>query len=50
MLALRRNLGRVDRTIRVVIGFGLIALVFVGPKVWWGWLGLLLVASGFFGY
>jgi hypothetical protein len=34
----------------MAIGLGLVALVFVGPKVWWGWFGLLVVASGFFGY
>ena len=50
MPTLRRNLGWVDRTIRLAIGLGLVALVFVGPETWWGWLGLLVAASGFFGY
>jgi hypothetical protein len=31
--------------LRLVIGVILIALVFVGPKTPWGWLGLILVAT-----
>ena len=50
MLVVRRNLGWVARTIYIVVGLGLVALVFVGPKTWWGWLGLAVVAEGFVGY
>lgn len=42
-----RNVGTLDRALRVVVGLGLLALVFVGPKTLWGLIGLvpLLTAS-----
>jgi len=40
------NLATWDRVIRVVLGLALIALVFVGPKTQWGWIGAILVATG----
>ena len=43
---LKRNVGGIDRILRIVIGLVLIALVFVGPKTAWGWLGLLPLATG----
>jgi phosphatidylglycerophosphate synthase len=39
-----------DRVVRVVVGLIMIALVFWGPQTAWGWLGLILVATGFVGY
>ena len=36
-----RNIGAADRTIRVVTGIVFIALVFVGPRTPWGWIGLV---------
>jgi hypothetical protein len=45
-----KNVGGIDRVLRVVIGAVLIALVFVGPKTPWGWIGvvpLLLALVGF---
>jgi ABC-type polysaccharide/polyol phosphate export permease len=45
-----RNMGNVDRAVRVVIGIILIALVFVGPKTPWGWLGLIPLATAALGY
>lgn len=46
---LERNMATWDRALRIVIGVGLIALVFVGPKTPWGWVGvvpLLTALSG----
>ena len=45
-----RNMGNVDRAVRVVLGIILIALVFVGPRTPWGWLGLIPLATAIFGY
>jgi uncharacterized membrane protein YccC len=42
----KTNVGTVDRTIRIVVGLALIALVFVGPQSPWGWIGLVPLASG----
>jgi hypothetical protein len=36
-----RNVGSIDKIVRIVVGLGLIALVFVGPKTPWGWIGLV---------
>lgn len=45
---MKPNVGSVDQVVRIVLGLVLIALVFVGPKTQWGWLGLILVATGIF--
>ena len=39
------NVGSLDRLLRIVVGLGLISLVFVGPHTPWGWIGLGLIAS-----
>ena len=36
----------VERVIRVLVGLGLISLVFIGPKTPWGWIGILTVLTG----
>ncbi len=45
----KRNEGSLDRTLRIVVGLVLIALVFVGPKTAWGWLGLIPLVTGIAG-
>jgi hypothetical protein len=35
------NVGKIDRIARIVIGLGLLSLVFVGPKTLWGLIGLV---------
>lgn len=47
---MNRNVGSIDRAIRIIIGVVLIALVFVGPKTPWGWIGLLPLATAFVGW
>lgn len=42
----RSNVGGIDRTMRIVVGLVLIALVFVGPKTPWGWIGLVPLLTG----
>ncbi len=32
-----KNVGGVDKIIRIIVGLLLISLVFVGPKTAWGW-------------
>ena len=43
----KTNVGSVDRLLRIVLGIVLIALVFVGPKTPWGWIGVIPLATGF---
>ncbi len=45
-----KNVGTVDKAVRIVIGLVLIALVFVGPQTPWGWIGVILVATGLIGF
>ncbi len=40
-----RNVGTVDRWVRVLLGLGLLSLLFVGPRSMWGLIGLLLLAT-----
>ncbi|HLU76569.1 MAG TPA: DUF2892 domain-containing protein [Burkholderiales bacterium] len=44
-----RNLGSVDRIIRVVAGLVLLSLVFVGPATPWGWIGVVPLLTGLIG-
>lgn len=39
-----------DRLFRVVLGLVLLALVFVGPRTPWGWLGVVPLATGLAGF
>lgn len=45
-----RNIGTVDRTVRIALGLLLIALVFVGPQTPWGWIGLVPLVTAFVGF
>ena len=43
------NEGSFDRIIRVLIGVVLLSLVFVGPRTYWGLVGLVPLATGLLG-
>jgi hypothetical protein len=47
---MQRNIGNLDRILRVAIGLALIALVFFGPKTAWGWIGVIPLATAFVGF
>lgn len=36
-----KNVGALDRGIRLILGLAVLSLVFIGPKTPWGWLGLV---------
>ena len=38
---LSKNVGSIERILRIVVGLGLISLVFVGPQTPWGWIGVV---------
>lgn len=46
---LMRNEGTMDRVIRVILGLGLLSIVFVGPKTLWGLVGLVPLLTGLAG-
>ncbi len=44
-----RNQSTVDRVLGVVLGVGLVSLVFAGPRTPLGWLGAIFVVTGAIG-
>ncbi len=44
------NEGTIDRAIRIVLGLGLLSIVFVGPQSPLGWIGLVPLATGLLGF
>ncbi|MGB9337916.1 MAG: DUF2892 domain-containing protein [Polyangiales bacterium] len=44
-----RNEHAADRVIRVIIGIGLLSLVWIGPQTAWGWVGLVPLVTGLVG-
>ena len=46
---LAQNEGTIDRAIRVIVGLVLLSLVFVGPKTYWGLVGLVPLLTGSLG-
>lgn len=46
---LPRNEHRVDRALRVLLGLGLLSLVFLGPQTPWGLVGLVPLITGLVG-
>ena len=45
-----KNVGSIDRILRIVVGAVLIALVFVGPQTPWGWIGIIPIATALIGW
>ncbi len=44
------NEGLIDRLLRIIVGIGLIALVFVGPMTPLGWIGVIPLFTGIVGW
>lgn len=44
------NVGTVDRVLRVLIGLGLLSLIFFGPKTLWGLVGVVPLATAAAGF
>ena len=45
-----KNVGTVDKVIRIILGLVLLALVLVGPQTPWGWIGIIPLATGLIGF
>jgi hypothetical protein len=45
-----KNVGSIDRTVRVLAGVVLVALAATGTVGWWGWLGIVPLATGLIGW
>ncbi|KRT72255.1 MAG: hypothetical protein XU13_C0027G0017 [Candidatus Rokubacteria bacterium CSP1-6] len=44
------NVGGVDRIARIIVGIVLLVLVVVGPKTWWGLVGIIPLLTGLVRY
>jgi Protein of unknown function (DUF2892) len=44
-----QNVGSLDKLLRLIIGAGLISLVFLGPKTAFGWIGLIPILTALAG-
>ncbi|SDB74680.1 YgaP family membrane protein [Belnapia rosea] len=44
-----RNMGDIDKGLRIVAGLILLALGWFGPLGWWGLIGLVPLATGLIG-
>lgn len=47
---MKQNVHNIERVIRIVVGIGLLALVFVGPKTMWGLIGIIPLITGAIGW
>lgn len=47
---MKRNIGSIDRALRIIAGIALISIVFIGPQTPWGWLGLVPLATALIGW
>ncbi|MDI3324608.1 DUF2892 domain-containing protein [Pontibacterium granulatum] len=47
---MEKNIGNLDKIIRVLVGLVLIALVFVGPQTAWGWIGVPVILIALIGW
>ena len=47
---MKLNMGTADRSLRVVLGLVLIGLAATGTVGWWGWLGVVPLATALMGW
>jgi membrane protein implicated in regulation of membrane protease activity len=47
---MKSNVGGIDRVLRIVVGLVLIGLAATGTVGWWGWLGVVPLATGALGW
>lgn len=45
---MKLNVGGIDRVLRILVGLVLIGLAATGTVGWWGWLGVIPLATGLF--
>jgi len=47
---MNKNVGSVDKKVRVAVGVLLVVLAIMGTIGWWGWLGVVLIITGSMNY
>ena len=49
-VVMKPNVGGLDRIVRIVLGLVLMGLAATGTVGWWGWLGVVPLATGALGW
>lgn len=44
-----KNEHNIERVLRIIVGLGVLSLVFIGPKTLWGLVGIVPLATGLIG-
>lgn len=47
---MKKNIGKTERLVRVIVGVGILLLAFLGPKSPWAYLGILPLLTGALGW
>lgn len=47
---MKKNVGVIDRIIRVTAGLGILSLAFAGPQSAWAYLGIIPLMTGLTGF
>jgi len=47
---MQANVGGIDRLLRIVVGLTLVGLAVTGTVGFWGWIGVVPLATGLFGF
>lgn len=47
---MERNIGDIERVVRIVVGLAILSLVVIGPQTWWGLVGIVPVLTGITGW
>ena len=47
---MKRNIGNIERIVRIIVGLGILSLVVVGPQTLWGLVGLVPLLTGVIGW
>lgn len=47
---MQTNVGNIDKIVRIALGAAILSLVFVGPETPFGWVGLVLIVTGFMNF
>jgi len=47
---MKKNVGSIERAVRVLLGLAVISMAFVGPMSPWAYLGIIPLATGLIGW
>jgi hypothetical protein len=45
-----KNIGSADKIFRIIVGIAVLSLAFIGPATPWGYVGIVLIVTGFMNF